>query len=77
MRHSNISRAERRSTPLEEWSGTSDGGLPGRLQFHIKKVVIGCQRSEELSCHDTLMRHLRGGDSWNHRLSGKRISFDT
>ena len=29
----------------------------------LNRVVNGCQRSEELSCHDTTMRHLRDGDS--------------
>ena len=31
--------------------------------FTLKKVVNSCQRSEELSCHDTITRHLRDGDS--------------
>ena len=34
MRHSNISRAETRSTHLEGWSGTDDEGSLGRQQFH-------------------------------------------
>ena len=29
----------------------------------LKKVVNGYQRSEELSCHDTITGHLREGDS--------------
>ena len=37
--------------------------------------MIGCQRSEELICHDTITRHLRGGDSWNYPLSGKKNYF--
>ena len=43
-----------------------------------KKVVNGCQRSEELSCHDTSTRHPGGGVIRRYiPLSGKRITFDS
>ena len=29
----------------------------------LKRVVSGCRRSEELSCHDPITRHLKEGDS--------------
>ena len=61
MRHSSNSWAERRSTPLAERSGTNDGGLPGRLQFHTQQGGNDCQRSEELSFHDATAGHPGGG----------------
>ena len=63
MEHSNISRAEGRSTPLERWSGADDEVYQVDYNSTLKKVVNDCHRSEELSCHDTITGHLREGDS--------------
>ena len=63
MRHSNISRAERRSIDLKKWSEIDDEVYQVDYNSTLNRVVNGCQRSEELSCHDTTMRHLRDGDS--------------
>ena len=72
MRHSNISRAERRGTPLEGWSGADDEVYQVDYNFTLKEVVIDCQRSEELSCHDTITIHLREGDAKIHPLKWQK-----
>ena len=72
MRHSNTSRAETRSIHLEGWSGTDGEGSLGRQQSRLKRVVMGCQHSEELSCHDTITRHLEARDSQKYSLKWQK-----
>ena len=63
MRCRNISRAETWSVNPEGWSETDDEDSQVDNNFTLKKMVNGCQRSEEFSFQDTVMRHLRGDDS--------------